>query len=314
MASILEFIWTNLAQILMFIGLLESATKYTNVEFSNSDGKTLYGYLSTPPNYDPSLNQSYPVAIVLHAWNGMSEEPTYFADLIAANGDYVAFAPDLFRGVSASETNIPWNIFTVITTPQSRMNYDLDATMEYLKTLENVDASTIVSGPGFCFGGSQALELSKRMSTAATISLYGSSISDFQDPNDDETWGMLGSSPILGIYGADDMAPSVEQANGFEQALIARNVTYNITIYDGVGHAFVNPDAHKEGNQQATDAWDQVISYMTSLKAGTLSLALTGPSRRIKNLPMKKRSSYAWIMDHFTDVMYHKGHANHFQG
>lgn len=304
-----------MASLFIFVGLLNSATKYTNVEFSNSDGKTLFGYLSTPPNYDPSLNQSYPVAIVLHAWNGMSEEPTYFADLIAANGDYVAFAPDLFRGVSANELNIPWNIFTVSVTPQSRMDSDLDAAMEYLKTLGSVNASTIVSGPGFCFGGSQALALSKRMSTAATISLYGSSISGFQDPNDDDQWGMLGSSPILGIYGAEDQAPSVEEANGFEQALIARNATYNITIYDGVGHAFVNPDAHREGDQQATDAWDQVISYMTSLKAGTLSLPLTGPSRRIKNLKVKTtRSSYSWIIDHFTDVMYHKGHANHHQG
>ena len=39
-----------------------------------------------------------------------------------------------------------------------------------------------MSGPGFCFGGSQALELSMRRPTAGTVVLYGSSIDGLQEP------------------------------------------------------------------------------------------------------------------------------------
>lgn len=313
--AFIEIIWRFLATVLTFVGVLDSATDFTNVEYTNAGGDKLYAYLATPPNYNES--KTYPVAIVYHAWNGIGLEPTYFADLLAENGEYVVLAPDLFRGVTGPSTFIPWNIFTLSVISQEQIDQDIDAAIAYLETLGTVDTGSLVSGPGFCFGGSQALELSKRRSTAGTVSLYGSSISELQNATDEEAWGLLGdeSSPILGIYGALDGSPSVEEVNGFENGLKARGIKYNITIYDDVGHAFVTPEAHSAGNAQAVDAWDQVMTFMEGLKDASVRYSLSGVRREVKVMKRKPYSpSFEWMMDHMTDNLYHKGHANHFQG
>lgn len=313
MASIGEIILSILSRLFLFLGILFSAEEFTNTEYVNSNGDTLHAYVALPPNYSNSTNETYPVAMVFHAWNGMSEEPVYFADLLAEEGGYVVIAPDLFRGVSSEITFIFYNILNVMNTPQDRMDSDIDAAIEYLERLGNVDMSNLVSGPGFCFGGSQALELAKRRSVGATVSLYGSSIAGLQDPTDDELWGLLGRSPILGIYGALDMGPSPDDVSGFETALQALNATYNITIYDDVGHAFVNPEAHMSGDTQATAAWDQVMSFLEEFKDVSQS-----PARSRRDVQIVQRKSYrpslSFIMDHITDKMYHKGHANPHQG
>jgi len=318
MPSILDILWKNLGSLLQLFGIVQFATDFTNVQYLNDQNEMLYGHLALPSNYDANATTPYPLALVFHAWNGMADEPVYFADLLANDAGYVAFAPDLFRGVRAQSALFPWNIFTVSVTPQDRMDADIDTALAYLEENYNVDVSNVVSGPGFCFGGSQALELSKRRNTRATVTLYGASISELQDPTAEESvWGLLGAedAPILGIYGADDMAPSPEDVRGFEEALEARGAIYNITIYDGVGHAFVNPEAHQSGDEPAVQAWDQVMEFMTSLTEGSLSDTKWQRRRDVqivKTTPY--RPSRSWLWDHMMDYQYHKGHANPHQG
>lgn len=142
------------------------------------------------------------------------------------------------------------------------MDEDLDAAIEYLLNLGYVDETRIFSGPGFCFGGDQALELSKRRAFVGTVTLYGPSIADLQDPTSDN-WGLLGvdGTPILGIYGEQDVIPSAEQAKGFQQAMEDRGMTHTVTIYEGVSHGFVNPQTHQNGLEQAVSAWAIVSVY-----------------------------------------------------
>jgi carboxymethylenebutenolidase len=306
--------WRIIGRTMALTGLIFNSSKYTNVQYPSSDGRTtLGGYLALPPGY--SEETTYPTALVWHAWNGMSEEPVYFADLLAEQG-YIVLAPDLFRGVSSRSWNIPWNIATVSRTPQSRINADMNAALEYLRENVAINESLLMSGPGFCFGGSQALEFSKRNGVAATISLYGSYIDGLQDATDDEAWGLLGMfSPILGIFGAEDDRPSPEQALGFANAMELRDIEHNVTIYDGVGHAFVNPEAHREGSRQAVAAWNQVVEFMNGVVA-------TGGITRSHELEYKElelsvhakegHASRSFIWDHAMDPVLHKGHFSHF--
>lgn len=312
MASFTEYIIAFLGKIGIFIGILSSANTYSNVEYVNGDGDNLFAYLALPPDYNET--QTYPTALVFHAWNGMSDEPVYFADLLAEQG-YIALAPDLYRGVASPELLIPWNILSVITAPQDRMDADVDLAIEYLEGMGSADMSRLVSGPGFCFGGAQALELAKRKAVAATVSLYGSSISELTTDAPDEYWGLIGvdGSPILGIYGEEDMGPSPDQVVKFTAAMVERGILHNTTIYEGVGHAFVNPDAHSSANTQAVTAWDQVVEFMLEVAQGD------GMSRRTKEMHLSHRvhtyrSPLSWFVDHATDGVYHKGHANHLHG
>lgn len=309
--SFLLMILAFVGRIGILFGILECVTEYTNIEYTNTDGETLHAYMATPPGYDSESNQTYPTALVLHAWNGMSREPVYFADLLAEEG-YIAMAPDLFRGVAAPALLIPWNILSVITTPQERMDADMDTAISYLDAMGTADMDMLVSGPGFCFGGSQALELARRRSVAATVSLYGSSVSELNSETSDEDWGLLGAdgSPVLGIFGEEDGAPTPESALAFQEALEQRGITHEVTIYPGVGHAFVNPENHEAGQTQAVEAWDQVVEFLTSVSASGKSA--THATRRVKQLatrPRAYRHSLSWIKDHLTDGIYHKGHA-----
>ena len=244
------------------------ATEFTNVKYAGPDGVELHAYVAKPKT--GLVSGKAPAAIIFHAWNGMSEEPTYFADRLAELG-YYAIAPDLFRNVASSEGNLIRNIINVVNAKQSRMNDDADAALKYLRSLDEVDESKIVSGPGFCFGGTQSLEFAKRHQTAGTVTCYGTGISDYNADQSDARWGKLGkNSPVLGIYGELDTRPSPKQAESFKTALEARSVAHNVTIYPGVGHAFITPHAHRdakhEGHAQAVEAWSQIVQFAQSVQ------------------------------------------------
>lgn len=314
--SLLLSLFALVGRLGVLLGVLRSATEFTNVEYPSSGdgGTTLHAYLATPPDYDAS--KEYPTAIVLHAWNGMSNEPVYFADLLAAEG-YVALAPDLFRGVAAESLLIPWNILSVVLAPQDRMDADVDDAIAWLASTTSSSEDEVVSGPGFCFGGSQALELARRRPVRATVSLYGSSVSELNADTSDEDWGLLGSSsPVLAIFGEEDGAPTPEAATAFAEALEARGVEhFNVTVYPGVGHAFVNPEDHALGNQQAVDAWDQTTTFLSEVAAGvydadTAAAADRKRTRRevAERRPRPYRHGLSWIEDHVTDYLYGKGH------
>ena len=189
------------------------STKFTNIKY-DVDGTTVHAYLAEPV----SPTNSTPAAILFHAWNGMSEEMTYFADQLAKQG-YYAIVPDLFRGTASPGLNILWNVLMVMSTPREQMNLDSDAALQYLKTIGNVDQDRISSGPGFCFGGSEALIFASRHKLAATVTCYGSYIKELHD-KDAKAWGSLKTGgPVLGIYGEEDTMPPPESVKKFEKAL-----------------------------------------------------------------------------------------------
>ena len=301
------------------------ATRFTNIEYKSLDGvTTLHAYLATPTTPLPNT----PAVILFHAWNGMGEEVTYFADQLAEQG-YYAIAPDLFRNVAAEPMNILHNIMNVISTPQPRMDSDSDAALTYLKSIANVDASRISSGPGFCFGGTQSLMFATRHTMAAAVTCYGTYASEFHQVDggkESPAWGKLtGGTKVLGIYGELDTAPAPEVALGFEKALVKKGMVHNITIYPDVGHAFINPESYKDeeaiGHSQAKGAWQEIVTFLNMAFDNTTSVS--GKRRELEldvvakesiipwNVAFKHRIKCAWkcAKDHFTKT----GHGERMQ-
>jgi carboxymethylenebutenolidase len=67
---------------------------------------------------------------------------------------------------------------------------------------------------------------------------------------------------VLGIFGAEDQAPSPEQVAHFEAGLQAAGIDNEVTIYEGVGHAFVTDmDAIRRGGAQG-EAWNQFLGWL----------------------------------------------------
>lgn len=220
-----------------------------NVSYSAADGSEIHGYLATPSGEGP-----FPAVIMIHEWWGLNVDTTRLAEALAAEG-YVVLAPDAFRGSVARD---PQGAMAQLnSTPQQQIAGDLDAALEYLRAHDAVEADRIAV-MGFCFGGTQAMYMGTRADDlAAVITLYGSG--PIQTVDALEKMPQIG--PVLGIFGAEDQSISLEEVNGFERALTQAGVQNTVTVYDGVGHAFVKSDTYDQGGAPQA-AWEQLVDFL----------------------------------------------------
>jgi carboxymethylenebutenolidase len=225
-----------------------------NVSYKNPGGVTVRGYLATPKG-----SGRFPAVIMIHEWWGLNHDTTVLADALAEEG-YVVLAADAFRGSVAQDR--AGALKQVQGTPAEQIATDLDAAFKYLRSHPKVDPNRIAS-LGFCFGGTQSMYMGTRNpGLAAVVIFYGGG--PITDPAD--LGRMQSAGPVLGIYGEEDDNIPLEQVQAFENALKKEDVQHTISVYPGVGHAFVKSDTYRNG-EAAERAWQQMLSFLyTTLK------------------------------------------------
>jgi carboxymethylenebutenolidase len=220
-----------------------------NVSYQGADGVTLHGYLASPQG-----SGRHPAVLMIHEWWGLNRDIAHLADALAAQG-FVVLAADGYRGGLAKDAAGATKLVTQ--TPAQQVAGDLDAALAYLKGLPSVDPARVAS-LGFCWGGTQSMYLGTRdPGVAAVVILYGPG--PIQDAS--KLGRMKEAGPVLGIFGADDPNIPQAQVRGFEAALNAAGVPNTITVYPGVGHAFVKTATYQDG-KAAEKAWRQVIDFL----------------------------------------------------
>lgn len=220
-----------------------------NVNYPAPDGTELHGYLATPSGEGP-----FPAVLMIHEWWGLNVDTTRLAQALAAEG-YVVLAPDAFRGSVARDAQ--GAMAQLNSTPQQQIAADLDSALDYLQAHDAV-APDRIAVMGFCFGGTQAMYMGTRVEgLAAVITLYGSG--PIQTAS--ALGNMTENGPVLGIFGAEDRSISLDEVEGFESALAAADIQNTITVYDGVGHAFVKSTTYDQGGA-AEDAWQQLVGFL----------------------------------------------------
>ena len=220
-----------------------------NTTYANGAGEDSYGYLALPDGSGP-----HPGVLLLHEWWGLTEGMTVLADALAAEG-YVVFAPDAYRGRVAAQ--IPRALYLRLTTPEENVTADLDAALAHLLALPEVDPERVASF-GFCFGGEHSLLLSLRQpeNIPYTVIYYGDVI-----PDANRLEPLRDSRGVLGVFAAEDAQIPLSDVAGFEAALGELGIPNEITVYPGVGHAFINEDNFDQPGP-AGDAWRQGVKFL----------------------------------------------------
>lgn len=225
------------------------ATDFSNAEYADAQGNTLYGYLALPDGPGP-----HPAVLLIHEWWGLNEGITILADALAQEG-YLVFAPDAYRGKVTAL--FPRALWLRLTTPNERVAQDVDSALAYLLSLEQVDPERVAS-MGFCFGGGHSLQLGLRQSEnlALTIIYYGALVTDpaLLRP-------LTEAQPVLGIFAEEDNTIFPEEVLEFEAALNSLDIENEITVYEGVGHAFVTAENYNQPGP-AMDAWQQTLAFL----------------------------------------------------
>jgi carboxymethylenebutenolidase len=212
------------------------------------------GYLVYPLKGNIS---NMPGVIMVHEWWGMNDNIKNMANLLAKQG-YVVLAADLFSGKVAVDANEAGKLVQSARSNQEETLANLKAAVKYVSSLPFVDKSRIAS-LGWCFGGGQALQLalnSGDQPLAATILYYGTPLVTDKTNVSKVKW------PVLGIFGDRDQAIPVDEVKKFEAALDENEITNEIHIYPGVGHAFANPSGDNYAPEETKVAWQKTLAFL----------------------------------------------------
>lgn len=205
------------------------------------------GYLSRPVD-----ENNYPGIILIHEWWGLNEHIKEVANTLAKEG-YVVLAVDLYDGQVAQTSEEAMQLRTSIN--QTLATQNMQDGIRYLRNLEGVDK---VASLGFCFGGEQSAQLSiSDAQLDATVIFYGSLPQEL-----DEIAKV--DAPVLGIFGELDTGITPDTVRAFEAGLSELNLGHNIIIYDGVGHAFLNPAGSRFAEEETKDAWNKTITFLAN--------------------------------------------------
>jgi carboxymethylenebutenolidase len=197
------------------------------------------------------------VLIIVQEWWGLNDHIKDVARRYARER-FAAIVPDLYsrfghKVIPNTDSTEASKLMNALR-QQDGLN-DLNVTVDYLKTLKEVDRNRI-GVTGFCMGGSYALMLPcVNPAIKAAVPFYG------QIPDPDHPLERLGC-PVLYVYGEDDGWITKADVQRLAMALKKYRKAGEIKTYPGASHAFFN-DTRKEVYREAAakDAWIRAVAF-----------------------------------------------------
>lgn len=209
--------------------------------------------------------QPLPVLCLLHEFWGLSPSICEKAQGLADELGCFVVAPDTFRGVTTGF--VPYAIWLALSTPQRRVNADLDDVLRWCAAQPGVDG-TRVAVMGFCYGGGKAIRYTtEARPSAATVIFYGSPVNSV--PQLEKL-----RAPVCAVYGVDDRQFPQRTVDAFKANLEAAEIEHEVVSYYGVGHAFWKDMSQIRDEQMPQlAAWRLSTAFLRSFYAGGESFA-----------------------------------------
>ena len=213
-------------------------------------GQRVTGYLSEP---DPDLFD-LPVGgiVVIQEWWGLTPDIREIADRYATEG-FLAFAPDLYHGVVATEPDDARKM--TMTLERDEAAKEIDAAIGALKAEHGVAKVGCV---GYCMGGGLALATAIRpTSTVDAVHVYyGGGM-----PPSEQIATI--HAPVLGSYGAEDAGIPKADVDRLRDTLAQAGVPSEVTLYEGAPHAFFNDTRPAYHEDAAMDSWLRSVAWFS---------------------------------------------------
>jgi carboxymethylenebutenolidase len=237
-------------------GMLAMATT-----MSGGGGDQIHTYIARPDGSGP-----YPGVVLTHHAPGWDEFYREFARRFAEHG-YIAIVPNLHeRFGHGSPDDVAAAVRAAGGVPDDSVVADAEAARSWIvaQPFSNGKVGVI----GTCSGGRHAVLVASRVPEFnAVADLWGGGVvmpPDQLSPQRpvapiDLTPQL--NAPLIGLFGNDDMAPSPDQVNQHEQALIDNGKTYVFHRYDGAAHGFFYYHMPTYRQQAAMDGWDKVDAF-----------------------------------------------------
>jgi carboxymethylenebutenolidase len=211
-----------------------------------SQGDEISAYLARP-----AAEGVYPAVMVCHENRGLTDHIRDMARRFAKEG-YVAIAPDLMAregGTASLDRDAVPGLIT--DAGIERHVADFTAAYEYLQSQQFVETDRIGMN-GYCVGGGITWQTVTQLPLKAAVPFYGPA-PDLEDvPNI--------TAAVFGVYAELDERLT-GQVESLQSALDAAGVTNQFKIYPGVGHAFNNDTGERYNEEQAIQAWEDMLAW-----------------------------------------------------
>jgi carboxymethylenebutenolidase len=223
------------------------------IEF-DANGSSAPGYLATP---DAATG---PGVVVLHAWWGLTEPFRQFCDRLAAAG-FVALAPDLYRGKTATQVGEAETLSAALDQESERVSGDIRGAARYLRERSApspADGRGALALVGFSLGGAYALDTSVNLADeiAAVVIFYAT----YTGPDYHRA-----RAAYLGHFAEHDPFEPAESVAELEQALKTAGRSATFYTYPGTTHWFFEsnrPDAYDAA--AAALAWERTVAFLNA--------------------------------------------------
>ena len=214
------------------------AERIVSMHAAHRSGKEVVdGFLSRP-----SAGGERSAIVLVHGYRGLDDGQRAVTRRFAQEG-FVCLSPDLFHGKTYHTLEDCALKKTSMDIPRA-----VDAIVDsvvYLRKLPWVGKKK-VAVLGFCMGGGLALYALAQSKVFAAGVIYYQSL--FPDP--EELKGI--SAPMLCHYGTNDPGTTQTEIDMFRASLDQYKKKYEIEMYPGAGHAFLNnPQSPKVANREA---------------------------------------------------------------
>ena len=235
------------------------------VHFPRGD-ELIRGYLAMPENAS-----ALPAVITAHENLGVTVHRQGVTRDLAKEG-FVSLTVDLFTrlgGVSPRNyvDNDERRSLAFLAARDDQAIPDLQAGLDFLKTLPQVDA-TRIGALGFCLGGGTVMVWGTQTDDLkAIVSLYGIPVLPPEySPSGTEQSRIpsLASlrAPIQFHFGAEDEAIPHDQIDALEAALPTSATHAEFYRHDGARHAY-HDDTHPNYNPTAAaETWDETMEFL----------------------------------------------------